>query len=154
MSVFALYLRVPFNWRTPFGYLLYAVFFIAGGLTISMSATATISFCIGSFMLVISFVEDATNDLTSLNVEENSKSYDIDVKIRFHSAVRAYSDLKELSVIFSLIEFKSLKNDFFFHRFIDEFNIIFKYKILLVFFWNQLTIFTSIVIFLALLVKY
>lgn len=76
------------------------MFFIASGLTVTMSATATISFGMGSFLLLISFIEDATNDLTRLNVHEKSKSYDIDVKMRFCTAVQDYSDLKELSVAY------------------------------------------------------
>lgn len=93
---FFLIKRVPFNWRTPFGYLLYVVFFFVGGFCISISATTTISFATGSFLLFISFVEDATNDLVRLNVDKKSKSHGFEVKTRFHSAVHDYSDLKEL----------------------------------------------------------
>lgn len=104
--------RVPFNWRTPIGYLVYVVFYIATGLSLTLSATATLSFCIGSFLLLISFVEDATNDLARLNVDEKSKSYDIDVKIHFHTAVHAYSDLQELSEIVFLVHFILVKRFF------------------------------------------
>lgn len=103
LNTFFLYLRVPFNWKTKFGYLVYVVFFIVGGLTLTISASATICLCIGLFLLMISFIEDATNDLIRLNVDENFKSYDFDVKMRFRSAAQAHSDLKELSTTISQV---------------------------------------------------
>lgn len=157
LNTFFLYSRVPFNWKTKFGYLVFVVFFIVGGLTLTISASATICLCIGLFLLMISFIEDATNDLIRLNVDENFKSYDFDVKMRFRSAAQAHSDLKELcnehnNFSSNLVDlFSSVFN---FCRFIDEFCVIHKFKILVVFFWSILTIFTSILIFLTELVEY
>lgn len=80
--------------------MLYIAIFIVELLTLAISGTATLSLCTGLYLLMISFIEDATNDLTRLNVDKKSKTYDFDVKIRFHTAVRAYSVLKELSLYF------------------------------------------------------
>lgn len=86
-------------------------FFVAGGLCLTISAATTISFCIGSCLLFISFTEDATHDLVRLNVDEKSTSHGFEVKIRFHSAMNAYSDLKELMAFLSLFQFISAHNN-------------------------------------------
>lgn len=145
--------RVPFNWKTPFGYSLYMIFFTVGGSCLTYSATTTMSLCIGAILLFISFIDSATNDLICLSFDENSKRTGLEVKTHFFSIVHTYWELKELSAKFFLCaESKNDNNDddsFISFRLIGKFNTIHELKIFVLFSEVLLSIFTSTVIFLT-----
>lgn len=92
-----LILRLPFDYKTPFGFLLLSFVQIPWAFCIVFSAVPVISFFIGSCWLFTSFVKDVTNDLHQLNLAGKSKRGRMNVKERFCNLVQVYTNLKELS---------------------------------------------------------
>lgn len=92
--------RLPFNWRTPLGYIIT----LAAEYTSINSAvfgfTPIISFFIGSGWFAIWIVKDITNDLSALKVKKaSSNKQKRELKEKFCYIVRFYSDARELSVL-------------------------------------------------------
>lgn len=97
---------MPYNWKSPFGYILtlaYEDFMLRSGITYFLSPF--ICFLIGSCFLVKAFIEDVTNDLSSLNVSRTSTSGFEDrlarIEISFGNVVHYHSHVKQLSMVFS-----------------------------------------------------
>lgn len=90
--------RLPFDWRTPFGYLVT----LAAEYTSINSAvfgfTPIISFFIGSGWFAIWIVKDITSDLAALKDQQvSTKRRQKELKKKFYYIVRFYSDARELS---------------------------------------------------------
>lgn len=92
---------MPFNQKTPLGYLLTLSFECILTHYVAVLMAPTIAFLIGSCFLLKTFLDDAISDLAYLKVEEEIKSDEnLAKKIRtiFCEAVRIHADLKQLSV--------------------------------------------------------
>lgn len=164
--------RVPFNWKTPFGYLMVLAFYIIGNFCTTLSSLSTICLLIGSCWLFNAFARDVTNDLALLKVNHFKHRHGREFYKRFCNIVHRYSDLKKLSgdkffdwmpcsykylslisQLLSLWIHFFLTNFYFTVRFVRAFNIIYGLKNLMIFFWVYTTIFTSLFVYLMQLVK-
>lgn len=82
---------------------MYSIINLSSGFCVIFCAVPAICFLIGSCWLFISFAKDATNDLSLLiNVEKPRRNY-AELGKRFCDIVRAYSDVKELSMTWSRV---------------------------------------------------
>lgn len=93
--------RLPFDWKTPLGYLATLSLEFIGAFYTAMFLVAIACFLVGSCWLLISFIEDITSDLSLLT--ENNETSDgtsdgtSDVIVRFYEIVQFYSDVEQLS---------------------------------------------------------
>lgn len=100
--------RMPFNWRTPYGYAIVLFLQIADVSSVLYCATLLFAFFIGSCWLCIVFVKDVANDLDSLNsvnaTNGNASNNNNDrlMTERFFNVVQYYCDVKQLSMKSSL----------------------------------------------------
>lgn len=96
--------RMPFNWKTPIGFLVIFLFQCVNVNNAAMIVTPTMCFFVGSCILLKSLIEDITNDLNSLNQDEQKMSkLDKRKKIAkedFCYVIQEFSDVKQLSVLF------------------------------------------------------
>lgn len=89
--------RLPFNWKTPFGYLIAFSLEIASAYTMLFIALTALCLVVGSCWIFIGIVDDITNDLDRLNCNDETDHSEQCMKIRFFSTVQLYSDAKQLS---------------------------------------------------------
>lgn len=95
--------RLPFDYRTPFGYILYILFNATGAVCVAFALLPTICLTIGSCLLLISMANDIKNDLKLLNATgKKAKRGHVVMKKRFRQTIRVYRDLKEFSLILLL----------------------------------------------------
>lgn len=87
--------RLPFNWRTPLGYsfvLFYIYVLSASGV---LAVGVVMVFFFGSCILLKSFIEDITNDLTIFKRYKTKREKRI-----FYNIIQAYTDIKQFSTQF------------------------------------------------------
>lgn len=88
---------LPFNWQTPFGYLIASLIQFAAAFAVLLSATAVLGFLVGSCWLFIDTIRDITTDLEYFNVNRSSGQSNRIMKMRFCKIIAFYSDAKQLS---------------------------------------------------------
>lgn len=91
---------MPFNWKTPLGYLIAISLEFAGAYVSTTFATILYPLFIGSCFLVKTCVEDITSDLHPLNVDDKiawRKKHAEAMKVILCNAVQHHSDMKQLS---------------------------------------------------------
>lgn len=163
--------RMPFDWRTPFGYFWYLAFYGFGMVCVVLTAMPTMCLLVGCCWLFSAFAKDITNDLYFLNMSlrPNSQRNDrLEFRRDFCQLVQLHSDAKELSAklwIFStfICELIQSRNFCLFVVFlhllyaqcscIDKFNVIFEFKIMMYFLWVQTTICAGIFVYMTQLVE-
>lgn len=91
--------RLPFNAKTPIGYIFFLIFNSSVAFCVLFSIMPAICFLTGSCWLFILFAKDITNDLKLLEINGKLKRNRAEGKRRFCRIVRVYSDVKELSVM-------------------------------------------------------
>lgn len=89
--------RLPFNWRTPFGYAVALVAQFTGSYAVLFCASTVFGLFGGSIWLFISITQDINNDLKHLKCSKESKKCDQCMKVQFYKIVRFYLDAKQLS---------------------------------------------------------
>lgn len=91
---------IPFNWQTPFGYLIASFIQFAAAFAVSLSATAVLGFLVGSCWLFIDTIRDITTDFEHFNFNVNRSSGQSNriMKMRFCKIIAFYSDAKQLSL--------------------------------------------------------
>lgn len=92
---------MPFNIRTPLGYLVYSVLTYTDQICIVFNVEPAVWFLVGCSWLFICFGNDAKNDLLLLNVRGKKRNH-VEVKRRVCNILRTYSDAKELSINYML----------------------------------------------------
>lgn len=95
--VIFVHLRVPFHWRSAFGYIMYLMFYVPGIFCVIYAAVPPICFYAGSCFLFIAFVQDIENDLNALMVKKSHRKHNAKLKTQFFRIVQVYSEVKELS---------------------------------------------------------
>lgn len=90
--------RWPFNEKTPLGFLYQSIIFGIGSFSVLIIALSGLSLLLGSCWLFISFAEDIQNDLSALNIRRRSKQNSMLAKQHLRDIVKAFSDVKELSI--------------------------------------------------------
>lgn len=100
--VFHLYCRIPFDWKTPLGYLAAFIFIYASLFGSLLCLIPILCLSLGSAWLVGSLVNDIANDVHDFNHAFNKKSNKNRRKTmensaeRFYSILPDFSDIKEL----------------------------------------------------------
>lgn len=93
-----LFSRLPFNWQTPFGYLIALVAQGIAAICTLFSGTLTMSLLVGSCWLFIIIVDDIANDLPKLDSGDYSSQRRRAKVIKyFCNILECYADLKQLS---------------------------------------------------------
>lgn len=99
---------MPFNWRTPFGYLItISLQYILAQYSIAFICPV-LCFFIGSCFLLKSFAGNITNDINSLNAVAKKKSdrnYAKKIRTIFCNAVQDHGELQQLSTILAHVFF-------------------------------------------------
>lgn len=151
---FALSLRLPFNWRAPFGFFIATIGVHAALFTVLLSFNTTISFFLGACCLFIAFVEDITNDLIVLNIGGMSNRSRNKMRQRFLKIIKLHSSVKQLSTSCEMQNAINLSIPCLADRFVDEFNNIYETIILNLFIYTLLTIASSLLGLMLIFVEY
>lgn len=102
-----LFYRLPFNWKSPSGYLITVLFEFFIFYCADVFIIAVLGFLVGTCFLLKSFVVDITTDLELLNkcklntVQQTQRGTQI-----FRDVAHNFAIIKELSVRFLLSRFK------------------------------------------------
>lgn len=151
----AFFWSLPFDWKTPLGYLFVLVVESMATFCTCLYLTASLCFYIGSTWMLKSFVEDAANGFSHLNEAETSHRNSKKMKTHFNDIVQLYADAKELSEwqIHQLfqIHLNLMWNTF---RCVNEFSDIYEFIILGIFLWCTTTICSSLLVLQAEIVEY
>lgn len=95
MKVNFLNFSVPFNWKTPIGYVFMLIIYAIESVSLTISASASLCYMLGSYWVLMAIVEDAVEDLNSFNrinsANLNGRQFNKD----FFNAIQLYSELKE-----------------------------------------------------------
>lgn len=83
--------RVPFDWKTPFGYFLILIMQFITCISTTYPCKATICYLVGSFWAIFAIAEDITTDFHKLKPKRRHFTKN------FHKAVEQYTNVKELS---------------------------------------------------------
>lgn len=102
MKVHVFWNRLPFNWKTPVGYIVTVIWMSASYFLILSCLLSTIWFYAGCCWLIITFVEDITNDLELLSVGSRSDQRRLE---RFGKIIQLHIDVKQLSWLIILINY-------------------------------------------------
>lgn len=155
--------RLPFNWKTPIGYMIA----LASEWAIIHSAILTAAifvFFVGSAWLIICLIKDITNDLSELNITGTSLHSRRELRERFCYIIQFYSDAKQLSVALKTFDYanniniynirtnhflSSWNSIYFLHRFVDEFSQIYEFLLISFFLWSLLSIASSLLVILS-----
>lgn len=156
------FVRVPFDWRSPSGYAIVIIFETVICLTVTYPCKASLCFLIGSFWALLTIIEDIANDLHGLNAKRR------EFNEQFYNLVHQFSTLKELSDVICVVWFQDFETrqnhqisfiiktfmDYFICRLVEKFNIACGSTILLVFIYTYATITVTFYVYVTLLVEY
>lgn len=149
---------MPFDWRTPFGYLLSWIFECAQTYSTLLCCVPNIGVTIGICWLLISILKDITSELHALKIDRQSQSSRIKLKRRFCKILHHYSVLPQLSKKlhentsdFNVIGFFLLIS---FLRLASRMNEMTEFTILMLFLWTVANVTSSLLILLALWVNH
>ena len=89
--------RVPFDWKTPFGYLLVWFAESVESSAVMTTGTAMFGFIYGSSWLFICMAKDITNDMAEFNdIVKTQENVDrAELMERFCKIIQLYSDAKQ-----------------------------------------------------------
>lgn len=89
---------MPFNWKTPIGYLFAEFLVILAGLCIFLVVINYGCLFIGFWMLLILFADDISNSITAFNENKiTQQSAPEEIKKRFKNISRLHVEVKQLS---------------------------------------------------------
>lgn len=104
MSIFVLKLRfplllsrVPFNWRTPQGYLMFSIFNAITSVCTVFSTVPTTCYYVGSCWLFIAMAEDIDGNFCLLIDSVKMESSDMQLRKQLCDFIRVYTEVKQLS---------------------------------------------------------
>lgn len=96
MSFFSFLKRLPFDWKTPSGYLVAWIFQFVGYFCTIFYGPAFIGLYLGSCWLFVAFAKDLANDLRQSNGNKISRREYRELKAKFCRTVHLYAKLKQL----------------------------------------------------------
>lgn len=132
--------RFPFNWKTPFGYLIaYALEYMGAVHSISIVLCQT-TFIIASYWMLISLGKDITNELNTINAAQEDR---LELTMKLSNVIHLHSNAKQLSdftIFFKRHLSWELQLDFNFFRLVRDFLNAYEFNILIHFFWTILSI--------------
>lgn len=151
---------MPFEWRTPYGYLIALTIESIVITCIIFSSFPHICFFIGSCLSISSFMDDIQNDLTALMLTKRGLNRNDErvLKQSLCKIVQDVSDAKELSYeifhLFSWEKIKQIKSIFFHFSLVNQLNNIYSFHITNACFWSLLTISNTLLMLNLELVEY
>lgn len=89
--------RVPFNWKTPAGYLVAFLGETLSSACTIYTTTPIICFIVGACCMLAAFVKDIASELTAFNADKLADAKQPDVKKHFCKIIRMFTDVKQLS---------------------------------------------------------
>lgn len=95
ISLKSICFRVPFDWKTPFGFFLLLIIQAITCLSTTYPCKATLCYLIGSFWALLTIAKDITRDLDHLNTKK--RHFDK----HFYEVVQLFTNVKELSGMIS-----------------------------------------------------
>lgn len=158
--------RLPFNWRTPFGYAIALCLQAIGTYCTSADGIPVVCSMIGCCWLLKTFVQDITHDLAQFVANDIFQgSFDrSETMEHFTNVVKSFTIVKQLSFLAFFmnsvqhrLELKRKLNDNFFiksDRLVDEFNANFQIFISGIYVWIRVTVWASIITLIYELVEY
>lgn len=99
--------RLPFNWRTPFGYLIAQLSIAISYISILACLILTLCFYVSSCWLFATFAKDITNDLDLLNAFGASDRSHSKLQEHLSNIIQSHIDVKQLSSITYRLETNS-----------------------------------------------
>lgn len=94
--IFFIFVRLPFEWRTPFGYLIaYFIQFPCAYFQMLVAA-CSLNILIGSCRILMSFVKDIENDLYSFNKNTETKLNRAELKVQLNEFIEFHVKIKQL----------------------------------------------------------
>lgn len=155
---YCLICRLPFNWKTPFGYLIATVFFSLASWAVLYALTLTLSFYAGACSLFSTFAKDITCQVSRLIVDGKSTRSHKKFKKRFCRIILLDSRVKQLSWSWdqhSYIDYSNeIHSNILFPRIMSEFNGIYEFITFNYFLWTILDECALFLAFLSQLVEY
>lgn len=101
ISIIALFIcRLPFNWKTPHGYLIALFLESIASFTVGSIIVPPICIVIGSCFLVSSFVNDMAVKMPKLDVKKRPNGKSQEIKKHFCNIIGNISDAKQLSFFY------------------------------------------------------
>lgn len=100
MIMLFFYIRLPFNWKTPLGYLIALLALALAAYFTLVCATSNLCLLGGSCRLFISFIDDISQDLSVLNKFKSENRCGKDVLKCYCNIIQTYEDVKQLSAYF------------------------------------------------------
>lgn len=131
--------RFPFNWKTPFGYLVAYILNCCATFCVIYGHYMVFCFLIGSSWLTITCVKDITNDLNNLTVKRLTHESQQQLKRSLINIIQFHSDAKQLIYI-GLNTVTVIEEFLFYSRLVDDFNGIYEYITTTYFLWTLLAI--------------
>lgn len=132
--------RMPFNWKTPFGYLIALLSETAAMLSAHFMILPIVCFVVGSYCLSISIFKDITKSDFHILSDKISNGNHIEMNELMYNFMQKFSQVKQLSW-FILSFHRPINAKFsFILRIIIAFNNIFNVLIVNLFIWSLLII--------------
>lgn len=154
-------LRLPYNWKTPFGYAI-AFFGTYAGMSASLfSCTPIMCFVIASCYLIATFLTDIKSDLSGLNASKTRKMNCQKLEKRLSNIIRQFCSIEQLSKSYrsrnKLLCWNTKFQNYHFYmistfRFIISLNNIYEFIIFGYFVWSLTTIGATLFLLNTLLV--
>lgn len=90
------FFRLPFEWRTPFGYLIACSIQFPCVYFHMMVAACSLNFLIGSCRILMSFAKDIKNDLYFLNKNSETNLNRVQLKVKLSEFIEFHAKIKQL----------------------------------------------------------
>lgn len=142
-----LFLRFPFDWRSPSGYLVAFSLEVVLEFFVCLNCAINLSFAVGSCLFMIAFANDIKSELNALNDTKNPK-------MRTHQIIKIHSTAIQLSTFFKFIYIRISIFCGFFCRFVSNFTATFKMIYTFDFLWTMITICDTLLMLQMILVQY
>lgn len=140
--------RLPFNWKTPFGYLIATIIISLASLCMLSSAVPTVCIFCGLCWILMEIVKDMTNDLINLKARKRFDPNYKQLNRHFFNMVHDFSDAKQLSVVGKKMSLNRKMTWWFLYHFrlAQEINECHEFNITLLFIWSLITMSMSLLI--------
>lgn len=97
------YIRLPFNWKTPLGYLIAQLAQTLAAYFTLVCLASVLCFLVGSCWLFITFIEDITQNLFVWNNDKTANRNHEDRLKCYCNIIQSYVDVNQLSTEENLV---------------------------------------------------
>lgn len=89
--------RMPFDWKNPIAYIVASFIEYISLRYLYIVLSALMSLHLGAYLMATSFIQDAQNDIRSINKIAKSKKKQSQLSTKFHETIQAHTQIKQLS---------------------------------------------------------